>query len=66
MAKQGDTERCTRTGCNGTMTYYQKLKVDENADPPVQPGDTIGLRPDRNYAGWLCDADWQHHDFDKA
>ena len=48
------------------MTYYQKLKVDEQADPPVQPGDTIGQYPDRYSAGWLCDADWRHHDFDRA
>ena len=46
------------------MRYYEKLKVDEHADPPVQPGDTIGLYPHRDYAGWLCDADWRHHDYD--
>ena len=46
------------------MTYYQKLKLDENSAPPVQPGDTIGVRPDPSYAGWLCNADWRHHDYE--
>ena len=63
VTKQGDTKRCTRTGCNGTMTYYQKLTVDEHR-PFVRPSGIDGARPDPRYAGWLCDADWHHHDFD--
>lgn len=65
MPKDDDQQKCFYAGCNGTMTYYTKLKVDQNANPPVQPGDTIGIAPDPNFAGWICDADWHHHRFDK-
>jgi hypothetical protein len=64
MPRDGDKQKCFYTDCNGTMTYYTKLKVDQNANPPVQPGDTIGTAPDPHSAGWLCDADWHHHRFD--
>ena len=65
MPRDGDQQKCFHTGCNGTMTYHTKLKVDQNADPPVQPGDTVGVAPHPDYAGWICDADWYHHRFDK-
>jgi len=55
MAKQGDTDSCNKTGCKGTMTYHEKLKVDLNADPTVRPSGMVGGRPDVNYSGWLCD-----------
>ena len=63
MLKQGDTMRCTRKDCKGMMTYYQKLKVEENANPTVQPGDTVGVRSDPECAGWICDTDPNHYDF---
>ena len=64
MPRDGEQQPCFHTGCNGTMTYYTKLKVDETADPPVQPGDTVGLYPDPHYAGGICDVNWEHHRFD--
>jgi hypothetical protein len=64
MSTQGEQQKCFYKGCKGTMTWYQKLKVDEKAHPPVQPGDTIGRGPDPNYAGWICDLDWRHHRYD--
>lgn len=64
MGNQDDTKHCTSVGCNGTMKYHQKLRIDEQAPPFVRPGDSEGAPPDPFYAGWLCDADWHHHDFD--
>jgi hypothetical protein len=65
MPRQGTSRSVSIPGCNGTMTCDQTLKVHQNADPPVQPGDTIGLAPDPNFAVWICDADWHHVSFDK-
>ena len=66
MAKDGDQQKCSYTDCKGTMTYHTKLKIDQNADRPVQPGDTIGAAPHPEHAGWICDQDWHHHQFDRA
>ena len=55
MARQGDTTRCFKIKCNGTMTYHQKLKIDLEADQKVQPSGSVGVRKDPDYAGWLCD-----------
>ena len=65
MAKQDDTMPCSRKSCKGTMTYHQKLTANANVEPPVQPSGMVGTRPDPDYAGWLCDADASHVDWDR-
>jgi len=59
MPRQGDKDKCTRAGCNGTMTYHQKLVTKDG----VTQGGAVGPRnhPD---GGWLCDADNTHVDRD--
>jgi hypothetical protein len=56
MPKQGETTRCYKTGCAGTMTFHEKLNIDPETNPSVQPSGSIGGRPDWHYAGWLCDS----------
>jgi hypothetical protein len=63
MPTEGDTKPCTRTGCDGTMTYSANAKA---------PGSQIGAGLDdgkivwesRPQSGWLCDRDPDH--FDRA
>ena len=47
------------------MTYHEKPKVEPEANPPVRPSGLGGERTDPDYAGWLCDADSAHVDWDK-
>lgn len=39
MPKQDDKQPCIMAGCNGEMTYHEKLDVDPQADQPVGRAD---------------------------
>lgn len=55
MARQDDTTPCHKKGCQGTMTFHEKLNIDPEGSPAVRPSGAVGGRPDWHYAGWLCD-----------
>ena len=64
MATQGETSKCFFTGCTGTMTFHEKLKsISGSAPPKVVPSNMVNGRPDKVWAGWLCDANEQHFSF---
>ena len=65
MPKDGDQQKCFHPDCRGTMTYRTNPRTDRSAEKP-RTGDAIGSAPHPEHAGWICDADWHHHQFDRA
>jgi hypothetical protein len=61
MPTEGDTQPCTRPGCNGVMKFSATAKA---------PGSQAGTGIDdgriswenRPQAGWLCDKNPEHFD----
>ncbi len=54
MHKERAQSPCYKTGCTGTMTYHQKLNINQDTGK-VEPSGMVGQYPDLNYSGAVCD-----------
>jgi hypothetical protein len=59
MPTEGETKRCSRPGCDGTMTYKAKVPPGWGAGTAADGGHVVWGADEQ--PGWECDAPNRNH-----